>query len=391
MDRQDHRARSVDVALHGTIDSFPIVDVLQLLSGSAKTGRLELVGNRGRATLWAADGLLTAGTAQGRPCVDPAQALWELLRYSDGSFEFHDGDLPPSPGFEPVAVGEMIERATQMQGEWLQIESRVPSLSHRVEPVAELPGSDVRLSADDWAVVVSAGRAPSVATLMEQLDFEEFEGCRRIAELVDRGLLVVEEPGYSPEVPQDQPLDAPLDQPIEPSVVQPIEVAAASEAPQVGAEAFATEVPVETPQEAVSTVDSLAQPLVEPAEPAASGFPEHFPIDDLVAGSESSWEQAPDPAGESAFVPDAAPTTQAEVPPDPYWDQAGAHQDHATAPGHPDPHAASPVAPVEPVQHAHPGDPHADDVLAQIGRLSPKAAEAIAAALGDSAGSDPAG
>jgi hypothetical protein len=177
----------LDVALQGTIDSFPIVDVLQLLASSGKTGRLDLVGDRGRAALWISDGELVAGIAQGRSGSDPAQALWELLRYSDGSFEFVDEDLPATTGFDPAPVTQMIEQATRMQGEWEQIERRVPSLSHRVALASQLPSGEVRLSAEDWAVLVAAGPGPSVASLIEQSGLEEFEGCRRVAEMVDRG------------------------------------------------------------------------------------------------------------------------------------------------------------------------------------------------------------
>jgi hypothetical protein len=145
------------------------------------------------------------------------------------------------------------------------------------------------------------------------------------------------------------------------------------------------------------------QPVGEPA-PAPASLPEHFPIDDLVPAPEAGWEPTP-PEAVGGFADPAA--------------MLGAHPDQAFAPEAgqvPNPgHAAAPPAAQErlqqphdtvgaagfdgfpaadPVQQGQPpqvGAPPEDDVLAQIGRLSPKAAEAIAAALGDGAERGPAG
>ena len=53
------------MALQGTIDAFPVVDVLQLLAGSRKTGRLIVEGDRSTAQLFVVDGSATGGGVQG--------------------------------------------------------------------------------------------------------------------------------------------------------------------------------------------------------------------------------------------------------------------------------------------------------------------------------------
>jgi hypothetical protein len=428
MERRITAQGVLDVALQGTIDSFPVVDVLRLLSSSGKTGRLELVGDRGRAALWVAEGDLVAGAAQGKPCGDPAQSLWELLRYSDGSFEFHDGDLPTGPGFEPTPVDQMIERAVRMQAEWEQIERRVPSMSHRVELAAVLPGAEVRLSAEDWAIVVAAGRGLSVASLIEQVGLEEFEGCRRLAEMVDRGLLGTEvttvptavPPGPAPasqEVRMPQEVRAAADTALPgPAQGAADAFAAAGEQGMPGSEPVAVALDLEAgAQQPASVVSASAvQPTSQGTD--TGGFPEHFPIDDLVADPEPSWEQAPSDAGsvgsvgspaavtpppEPAFAPETAFAPEPGAAPvggldhDPGWGQAMAPQGPpAATAGNPDvgwPAETAPAAPVQPAPPPQVEAPPEDDVLAQIGRLSPKAAEAIAAALGDGVERGPAG
>lgn len=421
------------MALQGTIDSFPIVDVVQLLSSSAKTGRLELVGDRGRAALWIAGGDLVAGTAQGKHCGDPAESLWELLRYSDGTFEFVEGDLPTGPGFDPASVTQMIERATQMQAEWEQIERRVPSMSHRVELVATLPGAEVRLSAEDWAVVVAAGGGLSVASLIERVGLEEFEGCRRLAEMVDRGLLGIEvatvPAGAAPEA-----LGEPREVEMTKNVVSPSPSQGAADAfaaasgqsapdPQPAAatmDVVQVQEPVALPAEMASgsghespaTAPGGPAPQMAPQAPDPAGFPDHFPIDDLVAAPEPTWEPNPADAGrvgsidstavvgtppDPVHAPEVGVASAGGVAHDPSWGHGAAPQVQAAdasaqAGAHGGPWAAEAAAPVVPVPPAPHGDqPPEDDVLAQIGRLSPKAAEAIAAALGDGVERGPAG
>jgi hypothetical protein len=437
----------LDVALQGTIDSFPIVDVLQLLASSGKTGRLDLVGDRGRAALWISDGELVAGIAQGRSGSDPAQALWELLRYSDGSFEFLDEDLPATSGFEPASVTQMIEQATRMQGEWEQIERRVPSLSHRVALAPQLPSGEVRLSADDWAVLVAAGPGPSVASLIEQAGLEEFEGCRRVAEMVDRGLLGVEVAtvaAYTPpdaatgvpdpgavmaEVPSTAPDDG-AGAGVQDATVTGGQGDTASAHPVASsgeidshpaADAFASGAgaPPATVEPAAVAVEAGIEMAVAPPhpvgggpspqpvpEPAPASFPEHFPIDDLVPAPEAGWEPTPPEAMGGGLVdppavvgarpdqvfapePDQVPNPGHAAAPPPAQERM--QQPHGTggATGFDGFPATEPGQPAQPVPQV--GEPPEDDVLAQIGRLSPKAAEAIAAALGDGAERGPAG
>ena len=364
------------MALQGTIDSFPLIDVLQLLSSSSKTGRLELVGDRGRGALWVTDGQLVAGSLASRPVGNPAAAVWELLRFSDGSFEFLADEQPTVDGFEPASMDSAVGQATSMFDEWSDIEKRVPNLESVVSLSTSLPGEDVRLTADDWAIIAMSGPAPTVGDVIARLDQEEFEGSRRIAEMVDRGLLAVEhradtsveepsafveaqspkesdpaqrEPVESepaePEAPRAQPL---AEQPLAPEpAVQPsaaeFSETVLTQAPP--AAAFA-------PAPAATAVTETAVPIAEADVPASTEFPERFPIDDLLPGEEPETWASTDLGTDTPIADPTISNGLADSP---------AYVPHDEQPDSSD----------------------GDDVLAQIGRLSPKAAEAIAAALGD--------
>jgi hypothetical protein len=186
------------VALQGTIDAFPLVDVLQLLSASRKTGRLAIDGDRGHGSVWVADGRLVGGEVAGRTPDQPVQLIFEVLRFNDGSFLFEGGADAPAATFEPQAITELLDGAGALIEEWSTIVEVVPSSAHRVRPVTDLPGDDVTLTSTEWSVVVAAASGTDMGDLAGRLALDEFEAARQVCELVARGLVLVEEPTVDP-------------------------------------------------------------------------------------------------------------------------------------------------------------------------------------------------
>ncbi|MFN7150211.1 MAG: DUF4388 domain-containing protein [Microthrixaceae bacterium] len=355
------------MALQGTIDAFPLTDVLQLLASSSKSGRLLLDGDRGRSTLWIDQGAVT-GADGARPAPSSAAvAVMELMRFADGSFEFHAAtgdDLQPPVALDPVPLGACLEQATELLEEWERIEAVVPSMEHRVRLSDELVEDTVTLDRDAWALVASIIDRPTVATVVRRQELDEFAGCAALASLVARSLVVIDEPEpYLPELVVD--LDA--------------SAAHQEDRASIGSEDVAAAGP------GLST-DAAAEPL---------DFPDRFPIDDLLGGStgdgQDPWSsidedgddvrpfaaaQTFDPidfdslGGRDRSVPDA--TAEA-------WDDVVAAS-RGVLDADPDPSHAQVAEPgLRPPDDA--ADESTDEVLRQMSRLSPKAAEAIAAAL----------
>lgn len=337
------------MALQGTIDAFPLTDVLHLLSTSARSGRFELEGDRGSAALCIEGGSVVGGApvTSGAAPATAASLVFDMLRFSDGAFVFDV--VAAEPGdvvVDPVPLAECLDAARAMAEEWAAVAAVVPSPAHVVSLNPTLPGGTVTLDERTWRVVVSAGRRPSVAALLDELGTDELEGSKAIAGLVERGLVHVTAP-----------------------------------------------------------VESLFAPEAEPAvhvtvaeEPAVvNDFPDHFPIDDFIGsehGDANTWAER---------------TLQTEVSEgvDAGWDalidEALDEFDAAVAPGLDDePSPTVSVFEAEPAQvtvSMGPGTDEAaepvaaqpdstDEVLRQMARLSPQAAEAIAAALSTAAEPD---
>lgn len=417
------------MALQGTIDAFPVADVLQLLAGSHKSGRLIVDGDRSTAQLFVADGAVTGGSIRDVDSADVADVVVELLRYRAGSFLFEPGaSAPVSEGSEDL--GAVVAVALDRLAAWTEIEAVVPSTLHRLVLAERIGEEGVHLDAADWSVIVAAGRNDRVADLVTLLGRPEIETCARVAALVGRELVTVEGPAAD---------------------LVPVSVAAqrpVADGPGTDPGHVEAGVPDVSVVDAVDPDDRStgADPAYEVVlldDDGGDSFPDRFPIDDLIGADEEvdPWVNLEAVGREerlaaaqsfdaqdldvSAFGPaGGSGDVVAPLPADgvgAFHDQRSATStptafdapsptaaDHgSTAFGGADPHPAGPLgahgdttvlttafdgtgaftdAPVGPPDTG--ADTAADEVLRQMSKLSPKAAEAIAAALG-SAGDQP--
>lgn len=119
--------------------------------------------------------------------------VFELLRFSEGNFEFQDGGEPSEAG-DPVDVGDVLGSAGAMLDEWKSIAAVVPSSRHHVSLVPEISGDEVTVSAADWRALVAVGGGVSVEQLGDTLAIGEMQIGRLVKELKDQGLVEVGEP-----------------------------------------------------------------------------------------------------------------------------------------------------------------------------------------------------
>lgn len=184
----------VTVALQGTIETFALPDVMRLLASTKKSGCLRVEGSRGEGSVWVEGGQIVGASATGAPRAQRAvDVVFELLRFTDGSFIFEADQAPPEKG-EPAEVEATLDEAEKMLEEWRAIEAVVPSLDSWVSLSAELPTDSVTLDRDRWATVVAIGGGITVGGLGEVLDLGELDVCRTVKALVEDGLVSLGEP-----------------------------------------------------------------------------------------------------------------------------------------------------------------------------------------------------
>src|SRR5205823_3796001 len=114
-------ASEVRVSLQGSLDGFPLPDVLALLASTKKRGELRVAGHHGAGRVWVADGAIVGVEAGGSRGL--ADALFHLLRVDTGTFTFDSAASVPDG--KPTELGPLLTEAQTRLAEWQTIEAVV--------------------------------------------------------------------------------------------------------------------------------------------------------------------------------------------------------------------------------------------------------------------------
>lgn len=177
------------MSLQGSLDGFPLPDVLALLASTKKRGELRVAGHQGAGRVWVADGSIVA--AESGSVRAPVDVLFRLLRVDAGSFSFDPhADVPAG---KPVELEPLLTEARERLAEWHTIEAVVPSLATPVDLADALPSPKATVTAAQWQVLRAVAGGGTVDDVARAIDADEFHACQAVKHLVDAGLVVVGE------------------------------------------------------------------------------------------------------------------------------------------------------------------------------------------------------
>lgn len=197
------------MALQGTLDTFSLPDVLRLLAGTNKTGRLLVEGSRGTGGLWMAEGDVIGGAVASAPRAStPVDVVFELLRFDDGTFVF-DPDGIPEGADDAASVDAVLAEAEAQLEEWRGIEAVISTVDSWVTLVPDPGDDELVLSREQWMMLVAIGDGRTVRRLGDRLDDSELAVGRLVKELIEAGLVEVGDhpPGYEAGGSHDVTLD----------------------------------------------------------------------------------------------------------------------------------------------------------------------------------------
>lgn len=258
------------MSLKGSLQTVALPEVLRFLSGTGKSGEFHVSGANGDGRLWFDTGRISG--FQARLAAEPYEAIFEMLRISDGDFDFTADRERPADAHpaDSVDLDSTIEAAEQRMTEWARIVEVVPSLAHRISLKSEAPGERVELAASQWSTVVTISRGGTVGEVIDARGLPEFDGCAAVRDLVEAGLVEISEPA-------DVPADA---------LAEVAEVA-----PVIGFEPF------EAPAEVAESDDDTAD--VEPDH----GFEPIFVIEPVSSLAEPEHQADTEPEHEAGAEP----------------------------------------------------------------------------------------
>jgi len=307
-ERKDGRTRFA-----GRVADMPVVDVIQTIEISRKSGVIQFVGEHGRqAAIYFRDGKVIdaeAGTLQGE------DAVYRLLTWSEGDFEVV---------FRTVRRREVIQTSSQgllMEGmrrldEWSRLLEQLPALTHRFE--IDTPALAARLGEipdDNNKILRLIDGKRTLLEVIDASDFGDLECLQAISRLFFEEMLL----DLDHETPARRVTGKPIPL-VEVDVPTPIEEVASGPIARTASDRM--EMPAMTDTQPVMDAEVLSE---ESARHANVTEPEPGPlmggyrpsslrlIDDAIAAAQaidpSLFEDAPptdptDPTQKMAAEPD---------------------------------------------------------------------------------------
>jgi DNA-binding response OmpR family regulator len=311
--RAGFEERKDGVRFAGRVADMPVVDVIQTIEISRKSGVIHFTGMQGRtAAIYFRDGRVIdaeAGTLQGE------DAVYRLLTWSEGEFQVEFRTVRRREAITTSSQGLLMEGMRRLD-EWTRLLEQLPPLTHRFE----VDGGELALRLGDIPdehnrILRLFDGKRTLLAVIDASDFGDLECLQAISRLYFEGLLLDLDPEERPRRETGKPIplvmieDAPT--PIEEVASGPIQVedvvgdpgraepvaAAAPPDPANVAPATPPVMPPATPEESAPAVSAEPRTaLSAESGQVAPGMPELFATQPVEAEDVlSEYDDTPGP------------------------------------------------------------------------------------------------
>lgn len=174
-------------SLRGSLDDFPVDEVLHLLDASGRAGRLVVEGSLPADLLVGSSRLACPTGNVERAAV--VELLFHLLLVGDGGFTFTpDEDLDVAGGWPLAAV---VEEVRARADRWRVLSRALPSLDVVVRLLPRQEAVPVTLPAGTWDVVVAVDGVRSVRAVALEVGADAFTTMEAVHFLLEHDLAAV--------------------------------------------------------------------------------------------------------------------------------------------------------------------------------------------------------
>ncbi len=175
-------------AVQGRLEEVPLVDLLQLLSTSKKTGAIVIKGYRsGRVHLRA--GQVISAVIDADPTLSPKKALFRMVSWTQGGFEFvpHEGEMPAMPSELAEGTEQLVMEAMHQADELSR--GNLPAPTAAIGIAMPLTPKLRELSPEELDLVQLVHNYGVVQAVLDRASGSDLDVSQKLAALVQRGYL----------------------------------------------------------------------------------------------------------------------------------------------------------------------------------------------------------
>lgn len=189
------------MAIEGNIETFPIVDVLTLLSNSGKTGILYIQGKKGIEDI-KGEIHIVKGKVHDAFCgnLTGEEAFYMLFLIDEGTFSFKLKEIDTKQNITKSIDALMID-AIRTADETKDLYKKIPPRHTIIEMNPNPPENNIELSPDEWHIMYLFMNPISIEDAMKNTILPETKVVKTIYALLSVGLLkksdkLINVPGY---------------------------------------------------------------------------------------------------------------------------------------------------------------------------------------------------
>ena len=175
-------------AVQGRLEEVPLVDLLQLLSTSKKTGAIVIKGYRG-GRVHLRRGKVVSAVIDADPALAPKKALYRMVTWTQGGFEFvpQEGELAPMPNEITDGTEHLIMEAMQQADELAR--DTMPAATVAIGIAMPLNPKLRDLSADELDLLQLVHNYGVVQAVLDRAAGSDLEVSQKLSALIQRGYL----------------------------------------------------------------------------------------------------------------------------------------------------------------------------------------------------------
>ncbi len=185
-----------DEVLSGNLRTLPLLDILNMLSSSLRTGRLDLRSGAKTGEVYLRDGTLVhavTGAQMGEA------AIYTLMGWLQGDFNFVSDVEPPEKSVTKETE-KLLREGIEQTEEWKEIKKVIPSTDVVFRLSSTGTVGAINLQPEEWHILAQVNGAQSVAEIAEALGRDEFSVAKVLYGFAKNALLEVgERPKAAPK------------------------------------------------------------------------------------------------------------------------------------------------------------------------------------------------